>query len=131
MSSLLIYNARLLSFQEGFRKGNDSLLLENGVIKAIGNMDALQSLADSGIPKMDAEGKTVMPGFNDSHIHIWKAGNLKTFMLDLRPAKSLDHMLSMLSDYNRRFSEARWITARGFNDACLGKREIPNEIRSG
>ena len=127
MSSLLIYNADLLSFQEGFPKGNDSMLLENGVIKAIGKMDALQSFADSGIRKMDAEGKTIMPGFNDSHIHIWKAGNLKTFMLDLRPAKSLDHMLSMLSDYNRRFPGAQWITARGFNDAAWENGKFPTK----
>jgi predicted amidohydrolase YtcJ len=127
MPSLLIHNARLLSFQEGFKKGNDCLILENGIIKAIGNMDMLQSFADSGIPMLNAEGKTVIPGFNDSHIHIWKAGNLKTFMLDLRPAKSLDHMLSMLSDYNNRFPEARWITARGFNEAVWDNGKFPTK----
>ncbi len=127
MSSLLIHNARLLSFQEGFKNGNDSMVLENGVIKAIGTMDALQSFADSGIPMLDAKGKTVMPGFNDSHIHIWKAGNLKTFMLDLRPAKSLDQMLSMLSDYSSRYPEARWITARGFNDAAWENGKFPTK----
>ncbi len=127
MSSLFIHNAHLVSFQEGFKKGNDSMVLENGVIKAIGNKDELQTFADSGIPMLDAEGKTVIPGFNDSHIHIWKAGNLKTFMLDLRPAKSLDHMLSMLSDYNRRFPDSQWITARGFNDAAWENGRFPTK----
>jgi hypothetical protein len=76
---------------------------------------------------LDAEGKTVMPGFNDSHIHIWKAGNLKTFILDLRTAKSLDHMLSMLSDYSRHFPDAQWITARGFNDAAWENGKFPTK----
>jgi predicted amidohydrolase YtcJ len=117
MSSLLIHNASLLSFQEGFKKGNDSLLIEGGLIKAIGRHEDLQSLVQSGTTLLDAEGGTLMPGFNDSHMHIWKLGNLKTFMLDLRSAESLDHMLSLLTEYLKKFPEAAWITARGFNEA--------------
>ena len=103
MSSLFIHNAHLLSFQEGFKKWKRQYGFGKWCYQSHRDNDALQSFADSGIPMLDAKGKTVMPGFNDSHIHIWKAGNLKTFMLDLRPAKSLDHMLSMLSDYSSRF----------------------------
>src|SRR5450755_3835399 len=127
MPSLLIHNANLLSFQDGFQKGNDSMVVDDGLIKAIGKMDELQSFVQAGIKLLDAKGKTVMPGFNDSHIHIWKVGNLKTFMLDLRSAKSLDHMLSMLSDYHQRNPDAQWITARGFNEANWEESILPTK----
>ena len=127
MSSLLIHHANLLSFQQGFQKGNDSLLIENGRIKAVGRHNDLQSLMNSGIKQLDAKGKTLMPGFNDTHIHIWKLGNLKTFMLDLRSAESLDHMLSLLTDFHKRFPEAQWIIARGFNEAGWKTAVLPTK----
>jgi predicted amidohydrolase YtcJ len=127
MSSLLIYNARLLSFQDEFRENSDSLLVEGDRIKAIGPYEALKSRVESGTVLLDASGKTVMPGFNDTHIHIWKAGNLKTFMLDLRSATSLEEMLSMLADFHQRFPETRWITARGFNEASWSNSVLPTK----
>lgn len=127
MSPLLIYNADLLSFHPEFKKGNDSMVIENGVIKAIGKITDLKSYAESGMEMLDAKGKTLMPGFNDTHIHIWKTGNLKTFMLDLRAAENLDHMLSMLSDYHRRFPDAQWITARGFNEMSWDQPVFPTK----
>jgi predicted amidohydrolase YtcJ len=127
MSSLLIYNASLLSFQDGFPQNCDSMLIEGDRIKAIGRYETLQSRIESGTVLLDAKGKTVMPGFNDTHIHIWKAGNLKTFMLDLRSVESLEEMLSLLSDYNRRFPEVQWITARGFNEATWTNSAFPTK----
>jgi predicted amidohydrolase YtcJ len=126
-SSFLLHGAALLSFHPEFRKGADSMVVENGIIKAVGKINEFQSYVDSGIPMLDGQGKTVMPGFNDTHIHVWKAGNLKTFMLDLRTAESLDHMLSMLSDYHRRFPQARWITARGFNEMSWDQPVFPTK----
>ena len=128
MSSLLIHHASQLSFQEGFREGNDCLVIENGIIRVIGRFDEMQSFIESGMEQLDAKGKILMPGFNDTHIHIWKAGNLKTFMLDLRGVKSLDEMLTKLSDYHQRFPEAQWITARGFNEAGWVNGVMPTKV---
>jgi predicted amidohydrolase YtcJ len=127
MSSLLIHHANLLSFHQGFQKGNDSLLIEEGRIEAIGRYEEFHSLMQNGIAQLDANGKTLMPGFNDTHIHVWKLGNLKTFMLDLRSAESLEHMLSLLSDFHKRFPEARWIVARGFNEAGWKTPVLPTK----
>ncbi len=127
MSALLIHNAKLLSFQPGFQQQQDSLVIEDGLIRAVGQFCEFQSFVQSGIPLMDAKGKTLMPGFNDTHIHIWKVGNLKTFMLDLRQSLSLDHMLSMISDFHHRYPELQWIVARGFNETLWSKPELPTK----
>jgi predicted amidohydrolase YtcJ len=127
MSSTFIHHANLLSFHPGFKRENDSILIEGDRIKAVGPYDDLRSLIHSNTNILDATGKTVLPGFNDTHIHIWKVGNLKTFMLDLRGVKSLEEMLSMLSDYNKTFPEVSWITARGFNEAAWSNPRIPTK----
>ncbi|MES1226869.1 MAG: amidohydrolase, partial [Bacteroidota bacterium] len=51
----------------------------------------------------------------------------KTFMLDVRGARSLDEMLSMLEAYNKQYPEVSWITARGFNEAAWKDGKLPTK----
>lgn len=127
MSSVIIHNANLLSFHNGYAPGKDTIAIEGSMIKAVGRWDELQPLVQPGTQVIDAGGRTLMPGFNDSHIHIWKVGNLMTYMLDVRSAASLDEMLQMIADYNRRNPDATWITARGFNEAGWKDGRMPDK----
>jgi predicted amidohydrolase YtcJ len=106
---------------------SDAIAIENNIIKAVGKFEELKSLINTNTKIINAEGKTLMPGFNDSHIHIWKVGNLKTFMLDVRGTKSLDEMLSMLQNYNKEYPDAAWVTARGFNEAGWAAGHMPTK----
>jgi predicted amidohydrolase YtcJ len=103
------------------------MVMEDGVITALGREADMQTFIQSGIPLLNAKGSTVLPGFNDTHIHIWKVGNLKTFMIDVRPVKSLEEMLSVLSDFHQGHPEAQWITARGFNETSWPEAVMPTK----
>ncbi len=127
MSTLIIHNANILSFHNGFVKGLDAIAINKNKIEAVGKFDELQALIQPNTEIINAQGKTLMPGFNDTHIHIWKVGNLKTFMLDVRGARSLDEMLSMLENYNQQYPDAAWVTARGFNEAAWKEGKIPTK----
>ncbi len=125
MPSLIIHNAHLISFHDGAVKGHDTLVVDDGKISAIGSWEQLSALAGPGTELIDAGGKTLLPGFNDTHIHIWKVGNLKTHMLDLRGCASRDEMLSMLQGYALDHPESPWIVARGFNEATWTDSRMP------
>lgn len=128
MSSLLIYNAHILSFEDGFdNEAHDTIVIEDNIIEAVGKYEELKNLIQPDTIIIDAEGKTIMPGFNDSHIHIWKVGNLKTFMLDVRGVKSKEEMLQLLSEYHQQNPHLKWITARGFNEAAWEEKLIPTK----
>src|SRR4051812_30879577 len=51
----------------GTRPSADSLVVENGVITHIGDLEAWDN--PHGLPVYDAGGRTVAPGFIDSHTH--------------------------------------------------------------
>jgi predicted amidohydrolase YtcJ len=128
LSTLLIHNANILSFHDGFLKGNsDAIAINGNKIEVVGSFEEMQPLIHSNTQIINAHGKTLMPGFNDTHIHIWKVGNLKTYMLDVRSAKSLDEMLSMLETYSRQYPDAPWVTARGFNEAAWAAGRMPTK----
>lgn len=127
MNTLLIHSASLISFHDSFEKDNDAIFVEDNKIKAVGSYDALKPLINESTKIIDGSSKTLMPGFNDTHIHIWKVGNLKTYMLDVRGVQSKDELLSMLSDYNHKYPEVAWINARGFNEAAWKENIIPTK----
>ena len=93
------------------------MVIEDQRILAIGRKEELAPLTDGQTITVDLQGRTIMPGLNDTHIHIWKVGNLLTYMLDLRGVSSLEDMQQRILDYHRRYPELTWIVARGFNEA--------------
>lgn len=124
----IFHNANLLSFHEGFTPGMaDTLVVKDGVIAAIGAYKEALPIAGDNAQAIDLQGKTLMPGLHDSHIHVWKVGNLKAFMLDVRFASSLDEMLSLLEEYHRQHPEMDWIIARGFNEAGWKEGRMPTK----
>lgn len=128
MNKLFIHNANIISFHDGFTNGSaDCIAVDGNIITAVGRYDELKNWIQPGTHVINAAGKTLMPGFNDSHIHIWKVGNLKTFMLDVRGVKSLDEMLQMISDYATQNPHLQWITARGFNEAAWKDSALPTK----
>lgn len=128
MSKLFIHNANILSFQDGYdNTANDTLVINGNVIEAVGKKQELEMLIEQDTAVIDANGKTIMPGFNDSHIHIWKVGNLKTFMLDVRRVRSKGLMLQMLREYDQQNPHLKWITARGFNEAAWEEKVLPTK----
>lgn len=68
MSSLLLKNIGCLitgKHDQPYSKGN-TLLAENGVISAVGNIPLVEEMIDVII---DVQGATVVPGLIDSHVH--------------------------------------------------------------
>ena len=57
----------------------EAILVKNGHISSIGDLLAIEKQAETGVLVVDLNGKTLMPAFNDAHIHIWKVGDLLTF----------------------------------------------------
>lgn len=71
--SILLKNARILTMKGTEVIENGDILIENNRIKAVGPTGTL----DAGSAKViDASGKTITPGFIDTHAHMWPTWNL-------------------------------------------------------
>ena len=47
-----------------------AVLQEDGIIRAVGTNGEILGLCDWDTEKIDCGGKTVIPGLNDSHMHL-------------------------------------------------------------
>ncbi|MBW6410112.1 amidohydrolase family protein [Clostridium weizhouense] len=67
MNKLLIKGGRLLSSKNGYSFDKLDILIENGIIKVIGN-----DLEENGIEILKLNGEIIAPGFIDIHTHCYK-----------------------------------------------------------
>lgn len=74
--------------------------------------------------RIDGEGRTVMPGFIDAHLHLSSLG-FSTMVLDLSATQSLDEALSRLAAYAAAHPDRPWIIGRGWNQELWGLGRFP------
>lgn len=93
----------------------EALLIEDGIIKMVGsNQDILA--AASGAEEIDAQGHTVVPGFIDSHLHMYNVGfNLRSIIL--MGATSIAECIQRSRDFLEKNKPAPGsvIAGRGWN----------------
>ncbi len=111
MIDLLIKNANIWVARG---KKASSLAIDQGVVVALDNpqLEAREVL--------DLGGKSVFPGWNDAHVHVWKVGHLRTTMLDLREATSLEEVYALVAARAKTLEPGQWLLGRGWNEAKIG-----------
>ena len=104
----------------------EALWIKDKKVAGSGTLTQLQQQAGASTKPHDLQGKTLLPGFHDAHIHLWKVGDLLTYMLDLRGVNSIAEMLERLREFAARHPERPWILARGFNETNLAEGRMPD-----
>lgn len=89
--------------------------------------DVLSAKAVSTI-MVDLQGKTLLPGWNDAHIHLWKAGKLRTSFLDVRTIRSPEELNEELRLLSSQKKAGEWIVARGYNEQRKAGKWHPTRI---
>ena len=122
MLSTLYHNATILT-QNNRQPLASAFVAEDGVITFVGNTNEIN--VPSSTKKIDCHGKTIIPGFNDAHIHVWKVGQLDSFSIDLRGIESITALQQKVKTVADTLPKGTWITGRGFNEQVLAEKRMP------
>lgn len=95
MSAVLIRNAHIYVERGHFE---EALLAADGIIQAVGSNEAVAALAPEGAQVYDAQGRTIVPGFNDSHQHLLNTGIALTD-IRLQKARSIAEVKAIARAY--------------------------------
>jgi hypothetical protein len=121
----LVFHGGVLLTQNPARPVASALAVRDGRIVAVGRDDDVLPLAGPGTRRVHLEGRTLVPGFNDAHAHIWKIGHLLTTMVDLRREPSLASIAARLQAEAARRPLGAWLLGRGWNEARLAEGRAP------
>lgn len=102
----------------------DSMAVRGGRILRVGNYSSLQKLMGPSTEEIDLEGKVVVPGFIDSHVHlIW--GGLQMEHMKLQGVNQKDEFVRRVKDAALNMKSGSWIVGSGWNND-LWDGELPN-----
>ena len=77
----------------------EAVLVEKGLIKAVGTFEALASQKAADCHMIDLNGKTLMPSFIDGHGHISMASTQYLANANLEDAENFDDIVQILKDF--------------------------------
>ncbi|GAB4295615.1 MAG: amidohydrolase [Ignavibacteriaceae bacterium] len=78
----------------------EAVVIEKGKIIYVGSTAGAEKIIDNTTEIYDLEGKLMLPGFIDSHLHFISGGNY-TLGINLRAAKSREQFVQILKNYIR------------------------------
>ena len=105
----------------------EAVFIENGIIQKVGtNEEILSNKADYII---DLQGKTVLPGLNDSHMHLSLVGDAMT-SCNLTQAKSIDDTIKLGKDFLEQNKNIVALNGRGWNQDYFitGEKRLLNRF---
>ncbi len=108
----LLYNANIRTLDTN-HPSVSAILIAGGRIIAVGEKDKLENLAHGKVEKQDMQGKTILPGLTDAHIH------LQYFSLGLAKVdcetKTKDECLRRIAERARNSKPGEWVLGHGWN----------------
>lgn len=121
-SRLVLTNANVITMAgEGFA---EALAVENDRILRVGPAASVRDLLEAGWPETDLAGKTVLPGFIDTHQHLMLSG-LQATAAQLQEAKSLDEVFQALAEVRDRSPKGAWVRGANLNELHLKEKRMP------
>lgn len=102
----------------------EAILIEDGLIKEVGSSSEISKLEADSI--IDMEGRTVLPGLNDSHLHLsWTGASMTS--CNLNNAQSIDDLIRLGKEFLAENPDIPALPGRGWNQDYFqadGKRLV-------
>ena len=93
-------------------------------IARVGTTAEVRQLAGPRTRVIDAEGRLLLPGFNDAHVHLISGAD-ELVGVDLRPATSEQAFTLLLAEFAKRQPKGRWIQGGYWDHEAWPSHALP------
>lgn len=110
----ILYNGNFHTLDQAY-KHVSAIAIKDGIIVKMGSDDEMKSLADEHTELMDLQGKLVLPGFMDTHLHLLFFGTFKR-RVDLRETTTFAEAVNLCKAKVAKAKEqSSWVIGCNFN----------------
>jgi predicted amidohydrolase YtcJ len=121
----LIVNARIYTVNAN-HPWAEALAIRGDKILAVGNAKEIAAYRGPSTKVIDAQGKLLLPGFTDCHIHFMQ-GSLGLTQVDLNGSKSVAEIQRRVKEYAEAHPEEKWIQGMGWTYPTFGPSALPDK----
>ena len=125
-ADLILKNANVITM-DSRQPTAELVAIKGDKIWLVATNEELESATGVKTKVIDCQGKTVVPGFNDAHCHIFSFIR-KLLSLDLSPSavSSIADIKVVISQKVQNTPSGKWLTGTGYNEFYLAERRHPN-----
>jgi predicted amidohydrolase YtcJ len=117
----LFYNGKVITV-DATNSLKSAVAVKDGKIVAVGGAELIGRFAPK--QKIDLAGRSLLPGFIDTHVHIFGAAKRS---VKVSEAKSIEDLKKMVAAKARELGPGEWITGYGWDEALLAERRVPSK----
>lgn len=114
-----IVNAKIMTMDDRVPRA-DALVARGEWIVAVGTRDEVQAFIGPETKVVDAKGRLVIPGFNDSHSH-FGGGSSGLRRLNLYGVDSLEKVLALVKEAVDKAEPGEWISGSRYDHTLWGE----------
>ncbi len=104
----------------------EAVAIKDGIFQAVGKNDEILRQKASNTQVIDLKGHTVIPGLNDSHTHVVRAGLNYNMELRWDGVTSLKKAMEMLKEQAARTPEGQWVrVVGGWTEHQFEEKRLP------
>lgn len=108
----------------------EALAVKGDKITAVGTKQSIQVLAGDNTKIVDLGGRTLLPGFYDTHSHFPSSGTVALYRVDcnsppIGTMKEIGDIIAALKKRAQKIPEGEWIRGRGYDDTLLKEKRHP------
>ncbi len=125
MIQTILFNGNIITLNSAQPRVS-AIAISYGRVVALGDNDAIRALGNSSTSEVNLDGKTVLPGLTDAHLHWeWQARALRS--VDVFEVESKEIALECVKARVASTPAGEWITGRGWAQDLWENREFPTK----
>jgi predicted amidohydrolase YtcJ len=118
-ADLVLYNGKIVTVDDAFSI-RTAMAVKDGHIIAVGDNELSNRF--NAARAIDLLGRTVLPGFNDTHVHL---GGQSRRNIDLINTKSIAQLKDQVRAKARELGPKEWITGAGWDEYQMTEKRVP------
>jgi predicted amidohydrolase YtcJ len=119
---LLLHNGKVLVVDDAFSI-KQAIAVRDGKVVEVGGEDLVKKYQANRV--IDLRGRLLMPGFNDTHIHI--SGDSRRFVA-LAGTRSVEVLKNKIRAKAKELGPGEWITGYGWAEDDFAENRLPSRV---
>ena len=124
-ADIVFFNGRITTLDPA-QPEVEAIAVKDGLVQAVGTPAQLARLQGPATRRIDLQGRRVVPGLNDSHTHLIRAGLNYNMELRWDGVPSLTDAMAMLREQVQRTPAPQWVrVVGGFAEFQFAEKRLP------